>query len=169
MSSTPDMRDLSELNEFIRTAAIGVGTHLGPDSDWAPVAFLVTSDGDMKIVATDGWNNDRERKRYLDQISEAIINIRAVAVGMVSTIWMLTIAKDKNYYPFVHPRPREHPQREEALLVIAMSAEESITAIATIDRHSNQPPSLREWEIVEDEVEGDMPIPLRNALRKVKG
>ena len=160
------MTGLEELNAFIRRATEDVRLGMAPDEDWAPAAFIFGEDGELHIVSTEGWTNDAEKLAYAQTVARMTVMYQATSVGLVGTVWMLVMIGEPDA---VLVRPRDHPQRIETLMVLSMSAEDSVTAFAVIERHDNAPPTLREWDVsTGGELEGDISAPLQAALRKVK-
>jgi hypothetical protein len=166
LSSLADFRDLAVLNAFLRDAAESIGPALLPHQDWAPMAFLVNDARGLNVIPG-AWNDDEGQLAFHEQLAQEVLRGRAVALGLVSPIWMLkteiagrALAKE--------PRPRDHPLREEALQVLTLSADKNLVAYATVTRTETAPPKLAEWQLEEGELEGVMATLVKEALRKVK-
>jgi hypothetical protein len=136
---------------------------LKPDEDWAPVAFIVQDDLQVKIHTTTGWATDGERSLYIQTLADEALGSKAVSVGMVNTIWYRIIDAGENS----KPRPRDDPDRLEAVQVATLSADKTLLAQAGITRHTNEPPTLGEWTVGSLE-EGGSLTPILEALRKVR-
>ena len=71
----------------------------------------------------------------------------ATAWGFWRTAWMV-LADDVDAAP--EARPAEHPRRFEALLLSVHAIDKSAIELARIERHEHAPPTLGEWEILEE-------------------
>jgi hypothetical protein len=157
---------LEQLTEFLQGAVETIGQDLEPDSDWVPTAFLIAPGNQMVLIATEGWTNEQEFAAYVAGLCRQIIERRAKAFAMVSTIWTLE-HMSKEELARLTVRPRDHPERVEAVLIATYSADKTLTALAVIDRHPDSPPTLREWKVGKGDVEGGVATPLIEALREV--
>src|SRR5262245_25376818 len=168
------MRTPEGLGAHMRSSVERLGRGLAPEDDWMPVAFLVNEDQKIDIVSTPGYANDAEKDAYVAAIGIAAIAHNATCIGMVATTWMVKFDKgDRPQSGVVVPRPSNHPDRVEAVIVVTTSTDVSTIATADISRHAGRPPSLGPWEIMDDRasgtrLEGDMLAPLRAALEVVK-
>lgn len=151
-------------NEFLRGAAETIGTQLGPEEDWAPMAFIITPESELAVIGTEGWKNDDELVAYVYRLAELIVEKKAQSFGMVATIWTLEVPADAP----VPIRPRDHPDRVETLSIATYTADKTLTAHAVIGRHPDHAPTLQEWEVMDAPVEGGMATPIQAALRKVR-
>lgn len=164
-----DMREAKVMKDFLMEAASGIGPTLGPEEDWMPTAFLVAQDGSMVISPLIEWGDDDERADTIAALALVIEQREIVTVGMVHTIWMLMLFGGTTEEALnTSPRPRDHPQRSEAVMVMALTAEEVAMASAAIERHKDSPPTIREWIDEPGEVEGALSTPILEALRKVR-
>jgi hypothetical protein len=156
---------LAQLTEFLQGAVEAIGEDLDPDADWAPTAFLISPGNEMVLISTEGWSNEREFEAYIARLCREIIERRAKAFAMVSTIWTLEMSAEELARLTV--RPRDHPDKVEAVLIATYSAHANVTAQAVIERHPNSPPTLKEWLVTDSPVEGGVATPLLEALREV--
>lgn len=147
---------------YLRTAVSQIRESLKPDEDWAPVAFVVEPDVQVKIH-TAVWTGDEERDAYFQKIADEALASRAIAVGMVNTIWYREVDVDEP----TKPRPRDDPNRLEAVQVATMTADQTLLAHASITRHPMQSPTLGEWKVGDVE-EGGVLTPVQESLRKVR-
>ena len=78
---------------------------------------------------------------------EWLEEIDATAWGFWATTWMV-LADEVDAAPGA--RPAEHPRRFEALSLSVHAADKSAIEIARIERHEDAPPTLGEWEILDE-------------------
>jgi hypothetical protein len=164
-----DIKDVRVLSEMLRGAAEQIRPTLGSEDDWMPIAFLVGQDDGLTVLPLTGWGSDEERAGTIGALAQVVVDREGAAIGLVSTIWMLTVLGGTSEEALnITPRPRDHPLRSEAVLVLTLTAEEVAMASAAIERNPDGPPTLREWELGNAEAEGAITTPLTNALRKVR-
>jgi hypothetical protein len=162
-----DLRNIRTLSEFLRGAVETLAPTLGPEEDWLPTVFLIKDDGIPVIIHTDGWANDEQRMSFVREIVQRLMETKAVAFGMIATVWTYDSKKDIPLPPYI-VRPRDSPDRMEAVQVLTCSANLTIVALTPIERHPISHPTLREWEVVDGLAEGDMVTPFQQALRRVR-
>jgi hypothetical protein len=158
-----DLREVEGLNLHLRGAVMNIRESLRPDEDWAPVAFVVEEDLKVEIYAAAAWSGDAERDAYIATLAEETLKSKAVAVGLVNTVWYRTVDEQEDG----KPRPRDDPNRLEAVQVATLSAHKTLLAHAGITRHDKEPPTLGEWTVGSLE-EGGTLAPILEALRKVR-
>lgn len=133
-----------------------------PDDDWAPVLILQLKAGKGAVVGIDGnFLASQQSKDLLahEVIPQAIREFEAIGAAFVSSSWM--VASDDRKVA-----PSEHPDREEVVMVTAMTAGEHAFLMARISRHADRPPELGEFERLpaSTDFEGRFVGPIRRAL-----
>ena len=121
------------------TAAIGA--RLGPDGDWEPAAFMFQGDAPEALIAI-SFEDDKEKEQVIRRLGIYAIEHKITGVGLVLSSWMATLKEGEELEGPVS----EHSDREEVLLLHWLSATESYTEMAPINRAPGESPSLGEWE-----------------------
>jgi hypothetical protein len=136
-TQAPDLASLRrECREFIAQLEL-----TEPDEDWIPSAIYYGKDGPgVAAFNLDPADITQALEEWLEEKD-------ATAWGFWRTAWMV-LADDVDAAP--EARPAEHPRRFEALLLSVHAADKSAIELARIERHEDAPPTLREWEILDE-------------------
>lgn len=156
----------------MRSSTERIREDLGPEEDWAPITFAVNAANQVKIFASEGYADEKEKDAYVGACALGIIAHEAVVAGMVATTWMVK-QEGKDVGDAFDAPPSKHPRRVETLMVVTLSAQESVFAVAEIKRRPQGPPALLPWEIMQagedaPQVTGAMFDPILMALKIVK-
>lgn len=142
ISSIDDLSDL--LREAVAKIAEGFDE---PDDDFVPVMSLVPESGENVMLAFDGqWMQDDSTKDRLVEtvMVPAITGVGAKTIGTVFSVWLARPKKGESYEDM--PRPSEHPDREEAVIVTVMDSFNVKTWMVPLNRPEGQMPSIGDWE-----------------------
>jgi hypothetical protein len=137
-AQVPDLAGLRrECREFIAQLEL-----TEPDEDWIPTAIYYGKGG-PRVAAfnLDAANITQALEEWLEEND-------ATAWGFWATTWMV-LADEVDAAPEAR-RPAEHPRRFEALLLSVHAADKSAMELARIERHEGAPPTLGEWEILDE-------------------
>ena len=113
-----------------------------PDDVWIPTTIYYGTDG----IGLAEFNLDPAE--VTQALEEFLEENDVTAWGFWSTTWFVH-ADDVDAAPGVHPE--EHPDRLEAILLRLHAVDRSAIEIARIQRHEGVPPTLGEWEVLEEE------------------
>jgi hypothetical protein len=142
------------------------------DADYLPVALMRTKNDDFVAMDLSDLLDDKDA--LTDLILPTIIGSAGVVeITLVLSSWVVKAdLKDGETRADVIKRmqilpPSEHPDRVEALVVLGFSRDEEICQIAEINRSSEGPPTLGEFEVIsEDDPRGAMTGRFADPLRK---
>lgn len=142
-----------------------------PDDDWEPVAFLEGEEGRM-MIPLGSMMGDEQAKDLLTSLllPHVIKKTKARSLVMVLSIWQSKrsakiLNEEDKYIP-----PSQCQDRTEHVMVTEYTAEGvQRKAFAQIHRHEDKPPTLGEWEQMDDATEysGRFVDPLVKALKEV--
>ena len=146
------------------------GTFTKPNADWEP-SLLIRRDGKVKCMRFDPCflaNPRSKRSLFAEVIPNVVNQLDCKEVALVVSTWVVA-SEDGDKLP--ECAPSEHPDRFEALVMIAMDPMCEESWLAKIVRDDKLPPTLTEWtrEPVGDSsslVAEDISIPevLRDAM-----
>ena len=119
-----------ELIKRVETFFEGAKENFKKDGKLHPITFLMTADGTlMPIIAP--MPDDQSKDSLADVVRTLIRKTKAEAVLMVNEAWYLKNPKLKKGDPL--PKPSEHADRQEAIVIFAETREHVVTALADID------------------------------------
>ena len=113
-----------------------------PDDDWMPVLVGIDSKGDAVIAGLDFSNEEAKEFMATQAIPGLIRERKLTAIAMTLSAWAAKLQKDDALKVPV----RNMPTKEEVLEIAGMDSKHVTTLFANIERHTNQPPTLSEWE-----------------------
>lgn len=142
-----------------------------PDDDWVPTVLIHAENTEkLYILPLDPFlvNDEHGKDRLVDAIRDFVIEQRASAVSIVASAWRATF--EGVFHPEAPPpvRPRDAPNREEALVVTTIDADGVTASSAPILRDGIKPPTLGEWEEEGGLLSGRFVDPFRDALKIVR-
>lgn len=139
---------IEDLSEIMRESVENIAKEFDrPDDDFMPVMSLVPEEGENVMLALDNqwFENEDTKDRLVDSVMvPAITGIGAKTVATVFSVWYAKTEPDQDWEDM--PRPSEHPNRQEAVLVTVMDSFNIRTWIINIVRPDGEIPTLAEWE-----------------------
>jgi hypothetical protein len=141
-----------------------------PDSDWAPIAFFSTPDGQMPMMPlVDFMQNEDTKETLATLILPAVISqYKASAVIIVLSVWTAKL-KPGEQWGKGSLMPSERPDRGESLMISEYLPTGVRTVFAEIERRKDLPPLLGEWEEMDGaHLTGRFIEPIVTALKDVE-
>ena len=140
-----------------------------PDDDWVFTMFGMNRRGEAEIVAADAafFSSDETKDNLVAALSQITREREYVALATLVSTWRVEYEKGSEGYddPF-RVMPSQHPDRREALMIVAVDRYGDEVYMADIVRHDGAPPTLEPWERQPgDQHTGRFIEPLRTALR----
>ena len=136
----PDGMTPDHLGDFLQRAAREVGNRFTlPEADWAPMGFILGPDGSMTVIELLELADDKDVAAIA--LGALAVVHDAVAVGLVLSTWQVVSATRD-----IEPRPSQHPDRFEALVIEVIERARDRIWIARIERRDDGPPALLEFE-----------------------
>lgn len=169
---TNELANIEELSELLREAVGRIADAFDePDDDIVPVMSLVPESGENVMLALDyKWmENDETKDRLVTNVMvPAITGVGAKTVGTVFSVWT---AQPEQYQDWQDmPRPSEHPNRQEAVLVTVMDSFNVRTWMIPIIRPEGEVPTLGDWrELPMNAFSGRFVEDIQGALRDSSG
>lgn len=145
-----------------------------PDDDWMPVMFLRKRKEDdsteLIVAAFDPAfvSNATSKDDMARAMGMLVQQARADACAILLSAWMVQIDKEEADENGI-PRPSEHPERVESLILQVIDAGHYEAYNATILRDGEQPPALTDWERLDDGTGKNMSGRFVDTLQKVFG
>ena len=169
---TNELGNIEELSELLRDAVGRIADAFDePDDDIVPVMSLVPESGENVMLALDyKWMESEETKDSLvaNVMLPAITGVGAKTVGTVFSVWTAQPEEGQDWEDM--PRPSEHPDRQEAVLVTVMDSFNVRTWMVPLVRHDESVPTLGEWkELPMNAFSGRFVEDVQGALRDSSG
>jgi len=149
-----------------------------PDDDWQGV-FVFTGEDEINYYLPATFGDDNEKTLFAHVLIPTIIRKQKPSiVCSVLSAWTIKISAPEGFdpdhppetYADLHePRPSEHPDRMELLILTAITAERVQMWTAKIVRNTKQPPTLDPWKLWPDDSgsSGQFIEPIQQTLREV--
>lgn len=99
-----------------------------------PLFFAYTEDSFVVFPAM--FNNDEEKERFLLQLKIIFAALEISYYIFVHEGWFLKVPKEDENKPF--PKPSEHPDKKEALVISCISHDEKRMVIYEIEKEENK-------------------------------
>lgn len=115
-----------------------------PDADWAPIMMFVTRDGQIGQALLDLPDDFAGRDVIAEQITALLSQAQAVEACLVVSTWVVDVPEG-DWEVMEGQRPRDHPDRREALSLTWVTADHAQMEMARIKRYPGQPPKLAAW------------------------
>jgi hypothetical protein len=145
---TNEFSNIEALSDLLRDSVEKIADDFDEhEDDIVPVLSLVPESGENVMLALDyQWmENEQTKDRLVSSVMiPAITGVGAKTVGTVFSVWMA--APDEGQDPGDMPRPSEHPNRKEAVLVTVMDSFNVRTWFIPINRPDGEIPTLGDWE-----------------------
>lgn len=169
---TSELSNIEDLSEILREAVERIAENFDePDDDFVPVMSLVPESGENVMLALDyKWMQDDKTKDSLVKtvMIPAITGVGAKTVGTVFSVWTARPEKGQSYEDM--PRPSEHPDREEAVIITVMDSFNVRTWMIPLNRHEGAVPTIGEWsELPANGFSGRFVEDVQSALRDSSG
>jgi hypothetical protein len=158
---------LQQLITVAQTGARDIGEHMSaPDEDWRAMAFLDHGDETRFYECAEAMVSVGAKNTLAQFLRREVAENHSTAFVMLNSVWMV---KPPQGMPLEEatagPRPSEHPDRIEALIVVGYTREEVYAYEALITRHEDEPPTLGPWTEWKDaDVAGRFVDDIREAL-----
>lgn len=153
--------------EQLQRAAAARGSELAPDDDWWTTASIESFDGHPTVLVIDNafMENAATKNMLAELLAKSALQLRAVRVGFTNGVWMVKRDRDDPDETL----PADDPNRVEALEVWAIDLDEALYSFAEVHRQPGRPPTLGEWTVVDDGVDGRFLNAVRLAIHWVRG
>jgi hypothetical protein len=129
-------------------AAEAIGQNLDPEDDWETTAVIATLDSERGIgvgILPLLFTNDEEKDKAFNQtLPSAVAQTGARSIVLVLPSWTV---EGPDYDP-EGPKPSQHPNRKEILLLTGTTLEYNETRSAEVIRSPDGPPRLGPWETI---------------------
>jgi hypothetical protein len=141
-----------------------------PEDDWLPVMALMPEqeEGHPVLLQLDPKYFDNETTKDMlvaDVMVPAIAGVGAKSVGTVLSAWS-SVATEEQRESGNIPRPSQAENRVEVLIITVIDALSVNTSVAEIQRTTDGPPTLSEWDDTQaDSMTGRFIDEIQNALR----
>jgi hypothetical protein len=129
-----------------------------PNDDWQPVLFLYSPERGLQIIAI--VNFDTAAKQAFPAMLRALFyEHKPTSAAFVVSIWYVladlpgakTAQEAMDLLDGI--QPSKHPDRKEAVQVTLCDGNIEETWRADIVRHASLPPSLKDWELMDQDSE----------------
>jgi hypothetical protein len=145
-------RSLDRIIGEICSGAESLALTLKPNADWKPMLFLYGPDPDARadVFPLLGLDDAASKNHLVDVVIPRLVRQHGHpegALAFVSTVWMLERRDTSREEAERVARAgiEDHPDRTEAVLVIACNPDEQRMTVARITRHRSRPPTLGAW------------------------
>lgn len=163
----------SELSMFDTVAVIAQSMpkelFTQPDDDWTPIAFLQGKDEQVTFPLGEFMEDDRSKDILAHLILPgAIKHLKATSMVTVMSIWQSKTSAESLATEYIPPSQCE--DRTEHVMITEYTAEGvQRQAFAQILRHEDKPPTLDEWQQMDDAIgfSGRFVEPIVKALKEV--
>lgn len=156
---------------LLRSMAEGVGTDVltEPDDDWVPVLFAEDGEGEPMIVRLPPEAFKPDNKQMLFAVIPLMLQqLSATRAALLVSTWFVVAPEgtdDSDAFRQSLPDTlQDAPGRQEAVVIAAADQEQDVVWMATIERHQDGPPTLRDWRQQPNSV-GAVPDMIRSAVR----
>ena len=189
----PEPMPVDELVDALKLATHEIGKHLEPDGDWQPVAFCVSRSLGLVPVMPEQLSDERDKELFCAAVATAIAISRAHACVLVLPAYVVVpgdaagraIGDQWKAFEAEHgrepditelgiPRPTDHPDRVEALVLNVYERERGRMEYAEVIR-GGPFPVLGEWQGLAHDDEGEETLggrfsdAVQGALKQVAG
>jgi hypothetical protein len=162
---------MPSMDEFIdigKSLVEDVGSNFtNPDDDWTMFLMVEVMEGKILMIELPPeWANSDSLKEALAAVlAEYVQHTKLLKIGMISSTWQ--VAGEGDFEEAMQGRrPSEHPDRFEAVIVVAADPEIQKMTTAKIVRTETEPPVLEPWiEAERVDVAGRLMGPLIQAFR----
>lgn len=172
------MTDANSLSLYehasIMARQLGETMFTEPDDDWEPMIFLKPGDESegWPILPVGPFMQSNATKNILAEavIPSAVERFQATEVVMILSTWTSENSSKMLHETGEYKPPSEQDDRKELLMLSEIkSTGAGRHAFAPIERHEDGPPTLGEWEELEQEADitGRFVEPVVRALKKV--
>lgn len=161
-----------EFDQGIRDTVRRIEQDLGPDEDWAPMAFVQDYQGRATLLALHGalFATEESKDALAEALGKFIVGSFGVRFAMVFSAWTIDVEGDPS---MIHDDDwvpvSEREDRRECVFVTTLDLDDARAHRAMVTRLPDRRPKLGEWEEYESAfVEGRYLDAARSALTLVR-